>query len=199
MRLHWLPIGIIGRSTALAGCAPTVWTRPGATFEEANLMLEECADRAERITPASNTHFHGRPTAAAVIGAGLIDAVSDGIRQGAARSDCMTRHGFTPQRANPAPVQIASAPPPAPPPGDPPITPAPSTVSVLARSLPANSIRLEPPQPPTDRRQVVTQDLMRLPDRSRSKAAFLLGACSAGDISACILSDIYNPKRTSLN
>ena len=46
---------------------------------------------------------------------------------------------------------------------------------------------------PSDRRQLLTQQFMDLPDTSKLKVSFLSGACSAGDSTACIMWEALAP------
>jgi len=55
------------------------------------------------------------------------------------------------------------------------------------------SIRAELPPAPINQRQLITQQFMDMSDSSKLKVSFLLGACSAGDASACIISEALRP------
>ncbi len=216
MRTKWQAIRCVMAAGMLAGCAQTVWMRPGTSLEEANVQQERCSLQAQAATPNADVHFRGgRHTSGqlgAALGEALVDGVVDAIRQSAAAESCMVASGFHRERLQPATdVQFAAAPAPSPAPDPGPAfigstgAPGPVTGASLGRMAARPPIVLEARADANlwtepllfDRRRLLIQDVMGLPDKARTKLSFLLGACSAGDASACIMSDALGPRRSN--
>lgn len=203
----------LGLASLLAGCAQTVWVRPGTTQAEAQLVVDQCDYASEFGTSPTTIRYGGRHTFGKDLAASLAEGLMDGVRKASLMSKCMRANGFVQQTVPPAPsIQIASVPPapPALPAADAPSPPIlnPTTDTELLRqsgpsvpvalaSASADMRRVLPAQTESLQglRQLVTQRLMELPDHSKSKMSFLLGACSAGDMTACIMADALEPGR----
>ena len=86
----------------VAGCAQSVWVRPGATASDFTRDRAVCDYQSELGTP--NT-YNGRGNMSDAIASGI----SDGIRKGMLMNKCMVANGWTLQRVEPSPNHGDSA------------------------------------------------------------------------------------------
>ena len=186
----------------LGGCAQTVWVRPDTTQAEAQHAINQCDYESAAATPSSNIHLRGRRTMVHALAEGLLEGIDEGIRKGNLFRQCMIADGFIQQTVQPAPaIQYASTSrndvaaiaelPPVAVAVAAPLAPASTVIKTpIARPLlAATAVAAAPQLRLVDNRTLVTTYMMELPESSRQKASFLLGACSAGDVTACILAE----------
>jgi hypothetical protein len=84
----------------LAGCAPGVWVRAGATESDFAQDRAVCDYQSELGTPSSST-YNGRGNINDAIADGIVSGIADGIRKGTLMNKCMVANGWTLQRATP--------------------------------------------------------------------------------------------------
>jgi hypothetical protein len=85
---------------ALAGCAQTVWTKPGATATDFERVKAVCDYQSEMGTPNENI---GYGTSGAIA-----SGISEGIRKGTLMQKCMIADGWHPEQA-PTGAALAAA------------------------------------------------------------------------------------------
>lgn len=90
---------------ALAGCAPTVWDKPGATQADFGQDSARCRLVARGMNSGD---FYAQGSANFVAGATLGNAVGTAIGAAATYRDCMMAIGYTPQASGAANSSVAS-------------------------------------------------------------------------------------------
>jgi hypothetical protein len=85
----------------LAGCASSVWVKPGATQSDFAQDRAVCDYQSEMGTPDING-YNGRGGMNDAIASGIADGIASGIRKGTLMNKCMVAHGWSLQRVEPA-------------------------------------------------------------------------------------------------
>ena len=82
----------------LAGCAPGVWVREGATQADFAHDRAVCDYQSELGTPSSST-YSGGGTMSDAIADGIVSGIADGMRKATLMNKCMAANGWTLERA----------------------------------------------------------------------------------------------------
>jgi hypothetical protein len=93
----------------LAGCAQSVWVRPGATQSDFAHDRAVCDYQSELGTPDINS-YNGRGTVSDAIASGIADGIAEGLRKGTLMNKCMVANGWTLQRVEPAKLATSATP-----------------------------------------------------------------------------------------
>jgi len=87
-------IWILGLTGLVGSCAPTVWSKPGATESDFEQQKAQCEYQANLATPDN-----GLPTSTSDA---VAQGISNGMRIGNLEQMCMRANGWTPEKAEPA-------------------------------------------------------------------------------------------------
>jgi hypothetical protein len=90
---RFLVVAVVSCLT-IAGCAPTVWDKPGVTQAQFNQENARCRLVARGMAPGD---FYAQGSAQFVAGAAIGNAIGTAIGQAANYSDCMMASGYTPE------------------------------------------------------------------------------------------------------
>lgn len=87
----------------LAGCAQTVWVKPGATESDFAHDRAVCDYQSELATPSTNI-YNSAGSMNDAIADGIASGIADGIRKGTLMQKCMIANGWVLQRVKAPPA-----------------------------------------------------------------------------------------------